>query len=387
MVAAIVVAAPALAACARPADDAAAVVVTRGDLVIAEVATGELAALDTTDILAPQLPEVWQFKIASLVAEGSAVAAGDQVVAFDATELEQQLAAVRIDVAKARETLAKRRQEVAVANGDRAVNVLDAEASVRKAAIERHTPADLLGAIAVRERELDDERARIQLAETRADVDNARRSDDADVRALVDFVASSERRAGQLERAIAQLTVTAPRAGVVVYTGSSKVGTAVYRGTHCLEVVGTDHMIGRGTIDEVALPAVAIDQVVTLHLDAMPDLTLHGKVTEIGTSVEERAPDDPSLVVPLTIAIEGVPGATLRPGMRFRAGIEVARVADVVQVPAEAVFVTADGAVAYRDTGEPVPLVLGRHAHDAFEVIYGVAAGDRLARNVPEVAP
>jgi multidrug resistance efflux pump len=380
------VAAFALVACARPTDDDD-VVVGRGDLVIAATATGELAALDTTDIAAPRLAEAWQFKIASLAAEGSAVAAGDQIVAFDSDELEHQLAAVRIDVAKARETLAKRRQEVVVTRGANAVEVLDAEAGARKAALERDTPPDLIGAITAREHELDDEIARMRLAEVRAGAANAQQSDAADLRALVDFAEASDRSVAEIEQAIAQLVITAPRAGVIVYNTASKVGTVVYRGQHCLAVVGTDHMVGHGTIDEVALPAVAIDQAVTLRLDAMPDLTLHGKVTEIGTSVEERSAADPTLVVPLTIAVDSVPGVTLRPGMRFRAGIEVARVADVVQIPAEAVFVTADGPVAYRDTGERVPLVLGHHASDAFEVVAGVAPGDRLARIVPEDAP
>ena len=76
----------------------------------------------------------------------------------------------------------------------------------------------------------------------------------------------------------------------------------------------------------------------------------------------------------------------LRPGMRFRGQIETEKLAKVVQVPADAVFVTADGPVAYRESGgklEAVKLVLGKRNNTAIEVKSGLQPGDRVSRVAP----
>jgi multidrug resistance efflux pump len=376
--------ATATAACTQPSG-ADVVVVTRGDLAVAAVATGGLVAADSTDILPPHLDGLWTFKIATLAPEGSTVAAGDTVVTFDPNDLEQERANAELDLAKTRELLAKRRTEVALQRGTEAVDVLASEGQARKAALQRQLPADVIAAIDAREFQLDDELAQMALGESNANAANSQRADDAALRAMTEDVASSERSASTIEDEIARLAVTSPRAGVVVYT-DAKVGSVVYRRATCLEVVGLDRMIARGTIDEVDVPRLAIDQPVTLRLDAMPDVTLHGKVASIGTSVEPHSAEDPSSVVPVSIAVDPTPAA-LRPGMRFRASVEIERVPGVVQVPADAVFMTADGPVAYRDTGERVDLVIGRRSSDAIEVLLGLAPGDRVSRVAPENVP
>jgi multidrug efflux pump subunit AcrA (membrane-fusion protein) len=76
--------------------------------------------------------------------------------------------------------------------------------------------------------------------------------------------------------------------------------------------------------------------------------------------------------------------------MRFRGQVETERRQDVVQVPADAVYVTPDGPVAYRKTRgglERVRLVLGRRTPTMIEVTAGLAPGDRVSRRDPEVAP
>ena len=72
--------------------------------------------------------------------------------------------------------------------------------------------------------------------------------------------------------------------------------------------------------------------------------------------------------------------------MRFRGEVETERLANVVQVPAEAVFVTPDGPVAYRDERrrlERVKLALGKRNATAIEVKRGLAPGDRVSRTAP----
>ena len=72
--------------------------------------------------------------------------------------------------------------------------------------------------------------------------------------------------------------------------------------------------------------------------------------------------------------------------MRFRGAVETERLAKVVQVPTEAVFVTADGPVAYRQKDgdvERVALTLGRRNATMVEIKAGLAVGDRVSRIDP----
>jgi multidrug resistance efflux pump len=191
--------------------------------------------------------------------------------------------------------------------------------------------------------------------------------------------------------AISRMTVLAPRAGTVVYTMSwrgekKKVGDGAWRMEIILQVVSLDKMIGRGDVDEVDIRRVATGQVVTLRLDALPDAQLRGKVEVIARSVHARSNADPSKVVELKITLDPTK-APLRPGMRFRGEVETERVTDVVLIPADAVFVTPEGAVAYRDNGsgvEKVKLELGKRSATMIQVKSGLAPGDRVSRDDPE---
>jgi hypothetical protein len=103
--------------------------------------------------------------------------------------------------------------------------------------------------------------------------------------------------------------------------------------------------------------------------------------------VQAKSRTDPSKIVKLTLAIDAT-HVPLRPGMRFRGQIEIERVAGAVVVPADAVFATPDGPVAYRSTGsgfERVRLGLGRRTATAIEVVSGLAPGDRVSRRDPGV--
>jgi hypothetical protein len=144
-------------------------------------------------------------------------------------------------------------------------------------------------------------------------------------------------------------------------------------------------MLGDGQVDEVDMARLAEHQPAVLRLDALPDVQLRGSVASIARSVSAKSQTDPSKIVKIKIAIDPTRVA-LRPGMRFRGQVEIERLRGVVQVPADAVFVTPDGPVAYRRTGggfERVRLELGGRTATTIEVKSGLAPGDRVSRSDP----
>lgn len=376
----------ALAACGRAAGEQQLVEIKRGDLVVGVEVSGELVAVDSTNIKPPSV-NMWNFKIASLAPDGAEVKQGEPIVGFDASEQVRELQTMQTEVEAAKKSLDKKRDDVALARREEELAIANAEAAVRKAQLKTTTPGDLVATVELRSLQLDEQAAKVALELARNKAAQARRGDEAELATLREKLTYAEGRVRELGEAIAKMEVVAPRAGTIVYPTSwrgekKKVGDSAWRMEVVLQVVGLDKMAADGTVDEVDIARVATGQAVTLRLDALPDVQLTGKVGAIARSVRATSDTNPSQVVEVKIALDPTK-APLRPGMRFRGEIETERVKDVVLIPSDAVFVTARGPVAYRagDGGlDEAPLVLGRRSATAIEVTSGLAAGDRVSR-------
>jgi HlyD family secretion protein len=368
--------------------------VKRDELVIGVEVTGVLEAVDSTDVKPPPLPGVWNFKIANLAAEGQEVKPGEPVIAFDASEQIRELENMQNEAEAAQKKLDKKRDDAQLAQRNDELELAGAEAGLRKAGLKTDAPADLVASVEQRQIQLDHQAARLTLEAANNHADQTRRSNAEEIQRLTEKASYAKHRVDELQKTIARMQVTASRGGTIVYPANEqgekhKVGDSVWRMEDVLQIVGLGHMLGAGQVDEVDMARLADHQPVVLRLDAMPDVQLHGTVAAIAKSVQAKSPTDPSKVVKLKITIDATT-VPLRPGMRFRGQVETAHVPNVVQVPADAVFVTPEGPVAYRKTGggfERVRLTLARRTPTAIEVTSGLVPGDRVSRIDPEAAP
>ena len=378
-----------LVACAH-AGDVSTVEVRKDDLVIGVEVIGELEAVDSTDIKPPPIPDMWDFKIAQMAAEGDEVKQGDPVIAFDGSEQMRELENMMNESDAAQKKLDKKRDDAALARRDDELKIAEAEAALRKAALKTGQPSDLVASIQAKETELDEQSAKLALDAAKQHAEAAKRSDDEEVQRLTEKATYAKHRVEELQANLAKLQITAPRAGTVVlpqnWQGEKhKVGDSVWRMEDVMSIVGLGKMVGAGQVDEVDIAKLDANQPVTLRLDALPDVQLKGHIESIAKAVNRKSQADPSKVIKLKIAIDPTK-EPLRPGMRFRGQIETAKLPGVVQVPADAVFVTPEGPVAYRESGgklERVKLVLGQRNQTAIEVKQGLSAGDRVSRSEP----
>jgi hypothetical protein len=382
----------ALIACTREHGELSLVDVKNADLVIGVEVTGELAAVDSLDVKPPALYDTWDFKIANLAPEGVEVKPGDPVVAFDPSEQMRTLESLQNDAEAAKKKLDKKRDDAALARRDEQLAIAQAEAALRKASLKTSGEKDLVATVDQKTLELEEQIAKLALEQAKNKADRAQKSDAAEVQSLSDHYKYLVDRVNELQGNIGKMDVKSPRAGTIVYPTNwrgekKKVGDSAWRMEAVLQIVGLGKMVGNGEIDEIDVARVAVDQPVSIKLDALPDVTLKGAVGEIAKSVAPKSQADPSNVVKLKVKVDAPPNVPLRPGMRFRGEVETERLAAVVQVPAEAVFVTPDGPVAYKASGggvTKVKLVLGKRNASAIEVKSGLAPGDRVSRIDPE---
>jgi HlyD family secretion protein len=360
----------------------------REDLVIGVPVTGTLSAVQSTVIGPPQVPEVWDFKIAFMAPEGMTVRSGQPVLGFDTSELEKKLQEKMAERDSAQKELEKRLVNLEIGRRDDELRLAEAEARYRKARNKVNVPGELVArnelaeartelALAEREIRYYEDRLRLQAGQAAAEIESLRNRRDR-----------AAARVRETQIAIARMTVTAPRDGTVIYNTDGrgekkKIGDSVWRGQTVLEIPDLRRMRAEGEIDEADAGRVAVGQRVTLRLDAHPDVVFTGRVRSLRGAVQAKSRNNPLKVVRLEIDLDQTDPQRMRPGMRFLGTVELERVPRVLAVPAEAVFNRARGPVVYRRTRwgfEEVRPELGRRNDRLVEIRSGLAPGDKVSR-------
>jgi HlyD family secretion protein len=364
--------------------------VHREDLVTGVEVAGTLSAVDSAVLGPPQIEDMWNYKIAFLAPEGAEVRQGQPVVGFDTSELEAKLQEKMAERDSAEKELEKRLTSQQLSRGEDEMRLAEAKARQRRSALKVDVPPELV--------------ASKELAQTRADLDLANREvsylqkriqlqesqANAEVGALRDKRDRAAARVREAEEAIQKMTVTAPRAGTVIYSSDprrerekKKVGDSIWRGDRIVEIPDLRKLQGDGQVDEADAGRIAAGQRVTLRLDAHPDVIYTGTVRSLQGAVQARGQNDPVKVVGLDVALDQTDPQRMRPGMRFFGTVEIERARQTLVVPAEAVFNHPGGPVVYRRTRwgfTAVHPALGRRNARWVEIRSGLSAGDRVAR-------
>lgn len=206
----------------------------------------------------------------------------------------------------------------------------------------------------------------------------------------------------QAEAAAAARTVTAPGDGVVTAlnvadgdsygsAGGSSGGDAASGGggaastsgstgssSSALTIVDPTAISAEVQLNEVDVPAVAVDQKATLTVDALPDLTMVGKVTAVDLigAVEQG-------VVSFTVTIApDTAHEQIRAGMTTAATIITEVQQDVLLVPSSAVRSSSDGTryveVLVNGVPEQVSIEVGLTDGTSTEIVSGLEEGQEV---------
>jgi multidrug resistance efflux pump len=360
----------------------------RDDLVIGVPVAGTLSSVQAVRIGPPQIAEIWDYKIAFMAPEGAPVRPGQPVLGFDTSELERQLLDKRAERDSAQKELEKKQTDLEIQRRDRELELAEAEARLRKATLKVDVPPELVASKELAKSREDLALARREVAYLKDRLHLEAVQGSTEVAALASKRDRAAVRVQDMEDAVRHMTVTAPRAGTVVYVATDegekkKVGDSCWRGQSVLEIPDLRRMEAEGEIDEADAGRVAVGQRVTFRLDAHPDDVFTGRVRAIGGAVQSRSESNALKVVRLQIDLDQTDPQRMRPGMRLLGTVEVERVPKALVAPVEAVFNRPGGPVVYRKTGlgsEEVRPVLGRHNDRQVEIKSGLKAGDRVSR-------
>ena len=301
------------------------------DLVSKVTANGKIQARRKVDLSALVMGQI----VNLAVKEGDQVGRGQLLLQIDRAQLaaqtagrESALGAMRSDLAAARSTAEQARRDFQRAKQNWDAKILS-EAEYQKARSVLETAEANLSA------------AEQRLRETGANLAASRDS-------------------------LSKTTVTAPIAGMVTFLPVKEgevtvIGTMNNPGTQLLTISDMSEVEAVMMVDETSVPEVKVGQKATLNVDAYPNRTFEGVVTEVGSS--PIAKNDPDLLS-LTAGSEAInfkvkirvvaPPDTIRPGFSVTADILTGRTEGATAIPIQA-LVVRDVPKKNGKDGKPVP--------------------------------
>jgi len=170
------------------------------------------------------------------------------------------------------------------------------------------------------------------------------------------------------------MTLHAPISGHIL-TRNVTQGEKIEPGLNLLDIADLSHVWVLADVYEYELPFIRVGQRATMTLSYLPDRTFEGTVTLIYPVVVEA-----TRTVKVRIELPN-PGFTLRPEMYAEVGIR-SDLGEALVIPESAVISTGQRDIAFVDHGggtlEPRELKIGARLADAYEVLDGLAEGDRV---------
>ncbi len=362
--------------------------VERRDLTVQVKVTGELEARSNTSLGPPSIERLWDFKISRLAPEGQVVEAGELVIAFDTSELEQRLARAQADRDSAEATLEKTETDLEIEMRRTRLQLAEAKGRERKARLKVEVPKGTVARNELEQHRIDLELAISEIQYAEGAIRQLERRSQAELQARRVLAERARREVTLLEQSIERMSVKAPRTGTLIYKSNwrgekKKVGDRTWRNETVVQIPDLNTLMATAEVDEAEAARLRVGQPVEFQLDAHPGRSYTARVSRIGRSVQQRSWRDPRRVIEIDLELDELDTERMRPGNRLVGQLEVGRAEDTLVVPASAVRFDDQGAwVELLDpdsTRRTVRPRLGLHDGEFVEVIEGLEEGDRLA--------
>jgi len=368
--------------------------VKRGEFLDSLQFRGEVKALKSVTISAPA--EAGDLQIIKISPEGTVVKTGDVVVEFDKTKTEQDLAQFKSALKSAEAEIGQAKAQARLAEEENKTAVLKARYDVEGAKLEA-SKQEIVSKI-------EGEEAKLKLADSEQklrEAETKQKSDEALNKATIESKEQASKKAQydvqRAERALTQMSQRAPSAGTISllqhWGGSGMVtyrpGDRAWPGAAIAELPDATTLRITARVDETERGRLALQQPVTVQLNAIPDRQFSGHIEQIGAiaSLDFNSGWPITRNFILEVGIDQT-DPRFKPGITGEVTVVVDKVANAIILPAQALFQKSGQNVAYVWHGgdfEERVVEVGRRSGDKIVVAKGVSAGDKVALRDPTV--
>lgn len=344
----------------RPSAAIQTALVVRGEWVEQVEIRGEVKALRSLALTAPG--QAGELRILRLVPSGTVVKAGDVVVQLDVMPRQRTLQEEQTRLRQAEAELERAQAQGRLKEEQGLTDLQRAEYDVERARLEARKQ-EILSAIQGEKSLLSLADGDMKLTEARVGLEASRGMSANEVRRQERRRRKAQRDVEESERGIAAMTLRAPVDGMVTLLrnpgsrsgpGSEalefKEGDRPWPGAAIAEIPDLSSVRVGARIDEVDRGRVAVGQTASVRVDALPDRTFAGRVSEIGLLARlDRGAWPLAKSFDIVLALEGT-DPRLRPGMSATGRVDVEREAEALLVPGQACFEKGGRTVAYVET-------------------------------------
>jgi HlyD family secretion protein len=357
---------------------------------------GDIRPLKSIVLASPM--QSGELQIIKLVKNGTVVKPGDVVVQFDGSTLQRTIqekksearqADAEIEQARAQGKITQEQNETALlkAKYDIERGKLDVNKGDTVSRVENEQAKLALSDAGQRLRELEE---KIKSDQTTAEADIAGKQSKRE-KALFDLQ--------RAERGLANLELKAPAAGMVnvlpnyrsgsMFGGEQEFreGDRAWPGAAILELPDLSSVHLEARLDESDRGRLKPNQDAIVRIEALPGKEFKARINDISVlaRVDFSSGWPPTRNFALNLILIDV-DPKIRPGMTAIARIATDRVANVVLVPSEALFLQNGAPIVYKLTGgefTETRIEVRRRGKEQSIVAAGVAPGDRIATRRP----
>lgn len=319
--------------------------VTKGVFEITVSATGEIEALESTNITIPPILEshkirLRQIAITDMVKEGTVVKKGDFIATLDPADVEDRInksldklerLKTNLDnaIIDSSLVLSDSRDQIRVAQD----NVYDQEIKVEQSQFESKATQ--------RQAQISLEKAERNLDQKKRNYEQTKRRHILNINRANSLLKQEEDEYNDLVQLKSDLRITAPSAGLVVYARYNnqkiKVGSYVSRWNPLIAIL-PDLSTLQSVVDvkEIDITKIKEDLDVRVKIDAFPNEEFKGKVVRIA-NIGQQSENDFFNTFKVEIKVDPK-DKLLMPGMTSNNRIVVESVQDAILVPRLAVF-------------------------------------------------
>ncbi|MGH9661909.1 MAG: HlyD family secretion protein, partial [Bryobacteraceae bacterium] len=288
--------------------------VRRGDVIVRAFARGELRAVRSVTLNAPNLFSTVQ--ITRLAPLGALAQEGNLIVEFDDSERRSNLEETFLEVEQIDEQIKKAKADLAMRNNQDQVELLRARYSVRRAELEVKRN-ELISQIDAQKNLLNLKEASQRLKQLESDIQSRQDQAKAELAVLAEKRNKSMIDVGRERQRIAQTKILSPMTGLVSIRQNRgfggnfgqqlpdiREGDIIQPGTPVADVLDLSEFEVVSKVGELDRANLVEGQDVNLQLDAVPDKIFHGKIKGMsGTATANPFGGDPGKKFDVVFAI------------------------------------------------------------------------------------
>ena len=364
----------------------------QGKFDIIVTVTGELQARNSVKIEAPYqiLRELrmWEMSIAEIIPEGTVVDSGDFVARLDASNVENELKEIEIEIDNGLGDIEKAKIDSSLELRAQRDNIINLKFEVQEAEITLEQSKYESPSV-IRKAQIDLDKIKREYQQTLGNYKLKVQQAEVNIKQKNNDLNEKLHEKAQIMEGLRKLIIKAPASGMVIYRkerDGSKVTTGsiirIYRNPVVATLPDLASFNSITYVNEIDISKVKPGQPVKVGIDAFPDKRFTATVASVA-NVGEQLPNADAKLFEVVINVNET-DPVLRPSMTTSNLIYTSSFDDVIFIPLETIHTEDSLTFVYKKNKTKQLVLLGDANENEVIVKEGLSEGEKVLLSVPE---